>query len=158
MDDKRQRTLNGTPYSISGHKHVVSDIIDTIALRVKKTANQSINAATNTKVIFPAKDYDMGSCWDTTLSRFTPPANQTVGVYRVSCSLKFDSTKVARLMIYINGSEYQRLWDSTVSNIWIAGTTDIQLNTKDYLEIYVYTSTSATIYVANSILTISSIF
>lgn len=171
MDQKSLPTVNGVPVSLVGHGHIITDISDfahthlvseirdTIALRAKRgTSAQAISANTATKVQFNVEDYDYGDCFDTTLFRFTPPANQSVGVYRVICGIYLSGTSIGRIMLYKNGVEHTRLDERSQTNIQFNGMTEVLLTTSDYLEIYIYLNSARSIAVNNSYLNISSVF
>lgn len=160
MDHKKLPTVNGVAVSLIGHTHLVSEISDTIAFRVRRaTTTQAISATTATKVQFNVEDYDYGNTFDSVTNfRFTPPANQSVGVYKVYSAVYLSGTSIGRLMLYKNGVEYQRLDEYTSANIMLSGSTELLLAITDYLEIFVYLNTARNIAITNSFLSISSMF
>jgi hypothetical protein len=162
QDFKDVPTVNGVRVSLQGHTHSVSEITDTYATRVRRaTTVQSISANTATKIQFNVEDYDYGNNYDNVTNfRWTTPAAQTVGIYRVMCSIYLSGTSIGRLMLYKNGVEYQRLVEYSSAIIQYTGSTEIGglVAGTDYLEIYAYLSTARSVAITNSFLSISSVF
>jgi hypothetical protein len=146
--------------SATGHKHVVSDITDTIALKYTKSTTQALSSNTATKLTFPTVVHNFGNCWTTTapIDRFIPPVAISVGIYRVACQIRFTSTATGWLAIYKNGVLHQKLDDRGINMTMFSGYTDINLVATDYLEIYAQTTAARTIQVIDSYIQISSIY
>ena len=110
------------------------------------TASQSLTAATATKITYTTENWDTDSCY--TSSRFTPT---TAGYYQVSAIFDIQPTSSANIWIkvYKNGSTWQSLNERyAVSGEQVpGGSTTVYLNgTTDYIEIYGYSSQTATVY------------
>lgn len=82
IDDNNISSISGT--KVTDGSLTYAKIEEPIAFFVRKTASQSINNATTTKVTFDEEDYDYGSNWDTGDDSFTAPYN---GVYRFTFNL-----------------------------------------------------------------------
>lgn len=114
------------------------------AFSASATSNQSISAATFTKVNFGTEQFDTNSNFAS--SRFTPTV---AGYYQVNTSINFGGGSTVTYGIvsfYKNGGEYNRLIAiQCTSNLSIGGSSLIYLNgTTDYLEVYAYSGQSGT--------------
>lgn len=112
----------------------------------KAATNQtSIASTTPTKVTFGAEDWDTGSYFDTTNSRWTPPA----GKVRLSASV-FASTITTSseqiLAIYKNGSVLRQVDTSNGATSFTGLSITIldSANGTDYYEVYVTLTTGST--------------
>jgi hypothetical protein len=116
------------------------------AFRVYRNGNQTISAATTTKVAFNAESFDTNSNFDSTTNyRFTPTV---AGYYQINSIICF-TTGAGQLTIFKNGSMYQTGLEVTY-NASMGGHIPISdliyLNgSTDYVEIYVYLTTGTTI-------------
>lgn len=112
----------------------------------RASTQQTISAATTTKVAFNAETFDTNSNYDpTTNFRFTPTV---AGYYQVNANVAF-TTGAGQLAIYKNGSNYQTGTEVTY-NASLGGhlpVSDIVYcnGTTDYIEIYVYLTTGTLI-------------
>ena len=110
------------------------------------SANQTISAATTTKVAFNTETFDTNSCFDNTTNyRFTPTV---AGYYQVTLIVGFN-TGSAQPGIFKNGGIYQNGMEQTF-NASLGGHSFcaclLYLNgTSDYIEGYVYLTTGTTI-------------
>jgi hypothetical protein len=85
------------------------------------------------------------SCWNHDANRYTA---HTDGIYHVSASCRINLVKAGRLMLYKNGAKVQSLFDtvsSTTSLPFYAGSTGIDLQTGDYLEIWFYSNSAVVV-------------
>jgi hypothetical protein len=115
------------------------------------STNQSLSAATNTKVTFQTEEFDTASCYDNATNyRFTPTV---AGYYQVSSVVSMGGaiSRNVAIMIYKNGSQtsgkFGAGWNTGGANdqslpvsalIYLNGSTD-------YVEIYAYSSGATTI-------------
>lgn len=114
--------------------------LDNPAFSAYVNANQTITSSTYTKVNFDTEEFDIGSCYDTTLKRWTP---NKAGYYWVSVTVNNVSTvggSIAICSIYKNGNSIKQGGDvrgtfagsfTAVALIYMNGTTD-------YLEGFAY--------------------
>ena len=132
------------PSAVADGSITVADLVsgvagvNTPAFRATKSANQTIANATGTKVTFPNEDFDIGSCYDTSTSRFTP---NVAGKYFVGAQVRWDTgtdIDIADTDIYKNGSVHQHGRFSNIRyNNWFVGSVVTMNGTTDYIEIYV---------------------
>ena len=121
----------------------------------KNGTNQTgIADITNTKVTFTTEAVDNGGYYDTTNSRWTPPA----GPVQIEANVTITGTFVAglecRAFIYKNGADFMRSSPSHTASTG-GGTVSVSImdvaNGTDYYEIYVYGDVSSgTITVSGS--------
>lgn len=129
--------------SITTSNIAVGAVTDTrwrngIAFRARKTTTSTVSATTATKVTLPTEEWDIGSNYDTSTSRFTAPAE---GVYHFNGEISLpNDTNRAFASIFVNGVEYRRgtngNWSSTLNRVTVSG--DILLEADDYVELYVW--------------------
>jgi hypothetical protein len=116
------------------------------AFRAYRSGNQTISAATTTKVAFNAETFDTNNNYDpTTNYRFTPTV---AGYYQVNAIVGF-TTGAGQLSLYKNGSNYQTGLEVTY-NASLGGHIPINdlvyLNgSTDYIEVFVYLTSGTTI-------------
>ena len=116
------------------------------AFRAYRSGNQTISAATTTKVALNAKTFDTNSNFDSTTNyRFTPTV---AGYYQVNGVVCF-TTGAGQAVIFKNGATYATGTEVTY-NASIGGHIPIAdivyLNgSTDYIELYVYLTTGTTI-------------
>jgi hypothetical protein len=116
------------------------------AFRAYRNGNQTISAATTTKVAFNAETFDTNNNYDSTTNfRFTPTV---AGYYQVNSTVGF-TTSSGQLVIYKNGSAYQTGVEVTY-NASLGGHIPISdivycNGSTDYIEIYVYLLLGTTI-------------
>ena len=122
----------------------------TIACRAYRNAAMNITGGgAAEKVILDAKNYDLGSDWDTTNGRFTAPLT---GYYQVNSSIRLSSVNDAGIVfnsIYVNGSSYslvaQNSSTSSASGLsaWISDI--VPVTAGQYIEMYADCSTTEAI-------------
>ena len=106
----------------------------------KNGTNQSIPNATYTKVTFSTEEFDIGGYFDTTNSRFTPPA----GYYNFNASATLASsadTKATILALYKNGVSYKLgpyNRSPTIAPIGAGINCLAAANGTDYFELYIF--------------------
>jgi len=116
------------------------------AFRAYRNGNQTISAATTTKVAFNAENFDTNNNYDpTTNFRFTPTV---AGYYQVNSTVSF-TTGAGQISLFKNGSRYLTGVEVTY-NASLGGHIPINdlvyLNgSTDYVEIYVYLTSGTTI-------------
>lgn len=106
--------------------------------------NQTISAATDTKVDFNIERYDVGGNFDIANKRFVAPSD---GYYRFLTTVRFNPSIASRKIVkfFKNGGLFEpALYSSpswTVSNTGnsMTHTIDIQLMTSDFVEVVAYT-------------------
>ncbi len=124
-------------------------------------ADQTITSSTSTKVNFDTEEFDIGSCYDTTLNRWTP---NKAGYYQVSMTvndLYSVSPTLFVVSIYKNGTSFKQGGDIRGAlSATITSSALIYMNgTTDYLEGYAYiTATTPTITAGSSISYFSAFF
>ncbi len=110
------------------------------------SSNQTISAATTTKVAFNAETFDTNSNYDSTTNyRFTPTV---AGYYKINAEVSFN-TGSGSINIFKNGSNYLTGTEVTY-NASLGGhmpVSDIVYcnGSTDYIEIYVYLTTGTTV-------------
>lgn len=121
--------------------------LDNPAFSAYVAADQTITSSTYTKVNFDTEEFDLGSCYDTTLKRWTPnkPGYYYVGGFFNNVNSTGLSISVAN--VYKNGASFKQVGDTRGS---LTGATGggcfIYLNGTDYIEFYSYiTATTAVI-------------
>ena len=130
------------------------------AFRAGLSSTQSISANTATKIQFNSETFDTNNNYDNTTNyRFTPTV---AGYYQVNAMAQLLSTAstVFFIMIYKNGSNYQRLGAlyGTASEFGSSGSALVYCNgSTDYIEVYAYISgTSPSVYGDVAITTFSA--
>jgi hypothetical protein len=112
-------------------------------------ASGSQSFTTTTKIVFDTEEFDTNNNFSS--SRFTPTV---AGYYLISSTFSPNATNLrANISIYKNGSEYKRSNDFATSGLLFAvGIVSlVYLNgSTDYVEIYGYTSSSATSYAGSA--------
>jgi hypothetical protein len=118
------------------------------AFSAKPSTNQAVSAVTFTKCNLETEDFDTNSNFDNTTNyRFTPTV---AGYYQCNAKVQFTANGSQLAAIYKNGTEW--LWGSyPINNYGDNVSALIYMNgTTDYLEMYVYRTTSGTV---NNLLT-----
>jgi hypothetical protein len=111
------------------------------AFSAYSNVNQSLSAATQTKVIFQVEEFDTNSNFAS--SRFTPTV---AGYYQINGATTMSGSGVSRLFtsIFKNGVEYKRGNDLLVSGYQANVASLIYLNgTTDYIELYCWINGSS---------------
>ena len=117
---------------------------------VKKTSNQGISSGVYTKCTWSSENWDIGSGFDLTNSKFQPTV---AGYYHLTVNIRYDgSTNYTRgiVKIYKNGSAYKRLGDHADSvnnqNYGLNGSCLIYMNgSTDYAEVYILVNASTAV-------------
>jgi hypothetical protein len=112
------------------------------------TSGTTLTTGVFTKIAFQAKEFDTSNCFDSTTNyRFTP---NVAGYYQVNSTISLNNASGSLLVdLYKNGSEFKR--GSAVSQVtgigtYATGSWLVYMNgTTDYLEIYGYQATVASI-------------
>ena len=109
--------------------------------------NQTISAATSTKIQFNTEDFDTANAFDSTTNyRFTP---QVAGYYQINAAFVSNYTTMTRTIIFVykNGSQYKRLFDTNgETGLAVSGGCLVYFNgSTDYIEIYGYIAGTGTI-------------
>lgn len=111
------------------------------AFSAYSNVNQSLSAATQTKVIFQVEEFDTNSNFAS--SRFTPTV---AGYYQINGATTMSGSGVSRLFtsIFKNGVEFKRGNDLLVSGYQANVASLIYLNgTTDYIELYCWINGSS---------------
>ena len=130
--------------------------LDNPAFSAYVAANQTITSSTYTKVNFDTEEFDLGSCYDTTLKRWTPnkPGYYYVGGFFNNVTSTGLSISVAS--VYKNGASFKQVGDTRGS---LTGATGgggfIYLNGTDYIELYSYITATTPIIFGGAV---SSVF
>jgi hypothetical protein len=119
--------------------------LDNPAFSAYIAANQTITSSTYTKCNFDTEEFDIGSCYDTTLKRWTP---NKAGYYFVLETVNNISTTTPSIFvcsIYKNGTSYKQTGDIRNGVIGsITASALVYMNgTTDYLECYAYIAAAA---------------
>lgn len=121
---------------------------------VIRTTNQTISGATPTKVQFDSVVTDVNNFYDTGNFRFTPGV---LGVYSISTVLGFTTgtTQNIAIHVYKNGSDFQVLFDDTVTATATHAFGGIPFlvevdDVADYFEIFVVSSAATFTVLANT--------
>jgi hypothetical protein len=134
-------TLNGTPVSLGGS----ATVANTPAFRARRTSNQTLTDATNTKIQFNTEDFDTDSCYDNATNyRFTPTV---AGKYLIGTQIRMLSDgntllATTNVSFFKNGGEVVSS-PTNFRNNQINGQTyflsDIMTfnGSSDYVEVYV---------------------
>jgi hypothetical protein len=134
-------TISGTNLDVDGFSTNVAPV------KVYTAATQAISATTNTKVIFGNVEINpITAAWSAASNRYIA---QSAGEFYVSASIRTTGTNRSnRMMVYKNGVFYQSLCDFNTTALnapFLTGSTIISLVATDYLEIWIYSSSSTTI-------------
>lgn len=110
------------------------------------SVNQSATGSAYYKVTFSTEDFDIGGYYDTSTSRFQPPA----GIYRIKAQITVLSSVGSGVVLRKNGvTDVKSFWAPTVSaqNIYIAVEGLLELDGTDYVEVYsfIYDATAKNI-------------
>lgn len=112
------------------------------------TANQSIPAVTNTKVVLNAEEFDTANCFDSATNyRFTP---NVAGYYQINgCAVGTNTSYTAfQVLIFKNGAIYKNGTNLNGTNAYPVSTVSsiVYFNgTTDYVELYAAQSATAVI-------------
>lgn len=135
------------PLTVQQNGVTLNTITSAPAFRAYKSSGaQSLTSGTFTKLTFQTVDFNVGNCFNSSTSIFTPTV---AGYYNITAAIGTESsTTVSRVLItvYKNGSSYGNwLQDSSFSSAssnhgYVNNGSDlIYLNgTTDYVEIYGY--------------------
>jgi hypothetical protein len=118
------------------------------AFSAYRASNQSISAATYTKIQFGSEDFDTASCYDSSTNyRFTP---NVAGYYQISSTISISAySNRYTAYLYKNGSSFLIGLSNTgngtnTDSVGVYGT--IYLNgSTDYVEIYVQGNNAVTV-------------
>lgn len=148
---------HASEFANSAHTHSSTDIIDTIATKSIPSTTQTIPANTNTKVNFNSNIFNFGTGWDGINSRFTNN-NAHMTIFRVNCNIFLNSTTSGELMVYRNGTvdTTAKIYIGTSNSSNFSGSTVVDMQPGDYIEIFIRVSTSRTIQ-TTSILFVTSV-
>lgn len=108
-------------------------------------SNQSITGSTWTKVSVDTEEFDTASCFNTSNYRFTP---NVAGYYQVNGNSETTGSVGQVVTIYKNGSEFKRganLTAGTYTTGSVVSTLIYMNGSTDYLEMYVYMLSNATL-------------
>ena len=116
----------------------------------RATSTQTITNATNTKIQLNAKTFDTANCFDATTNyRFTP---NVAGYYYINGVIGASAGSLFPV-IYKNGST-AKYGPVTSYVAGVGGTTEIAalmyLNGTDYVELYIYLTSSTALYTGAS--------
>jgi hypothetical protein len=131
---------------VSYQRAAVAPLINTIAFLANKNGvNQSLTDETWAKLTFGTENFDLGGYYDTTNSRWTPPA----GTYQMNGrwgTSAFGAANLGGIAIYKNGS---RLYSNFIADangvreFTVAITQIMALNGTDYVELWGYVNTAS---------------
>lgn len=98
------------------------------------SGNQTVSAATYTKVLFPTEEFDTNNNFAS--STFTPTV---AGYYQLNAAVGLNSTGESLIQIYKNGASFKSGPDFVASIYGLAFSTLVYANgTTDYFEVYAY--------------------
>ena len=102
--------------------------------------NQTVSAATYTKVLFPTEEFDTNSCFAS--STFTPTV---AGYYQLNAAVGLNSTGESLIQVYKNGSNFKTGQDIVGTIYNLAFSTLVYANgSTDYFEVYAYPGAGTT--------------
>lgn len=116
------------------------------AFSATQTVGQAYSGGTFTKVQFSTEVYDTANCYDpTTNYRFTP---NVAGYYLVTSIIETNGSSFGALAIYKNGAQYKRAYytNPSIGTTGVISTFVYMNGTTDYVEAYVATNNSTTLY------------
>lgn len=144
-------TLNGTTGIVQNNFALGVGNTGPCFSAVPTVASTLINSGT-TKVTFNSEEYDIGSCFDTTLSRFTP---NVAGYYHISANVMVGNpltqpSGLVYLQLLKNNAAFKSGQSVQVNSantyVFPIMSVDLYLNgTTDYVEIVVYHNTGASL-------------
>lgn len=112
-----------------------------------KSTDQTVSTGSSTKITFTSEEFDTGSDFDTTNSRYTAPST---GKYMLIADLRFPgitSTDYHYVNVYKNGGAYKtfysQLEDGGFATRHLSLTTVLNLTSGDYIELYTESSDSS---------------
>ena len=101
-----------------------------------RNTNQSITANTATKVLLDATEFNIGSHFDTSTSRFNVPVT---GSYLFTAAIQFQTSGSPHTNFYKNGSDSNNGWIDFGPNVVSSTQSRIMyLTAGDYIELYGY--------------------
>jgi hypothetical protein len=112
-----------------------------------QSSQQSISTGTFTKVTFTTEEWDLGSMYDTSNSRFTPTVP---GVYLITANVgNSGGPAPAIASVYKNGSEYKRGVHFNSSALGTPVSAMVRMNgSTDYVEIYAFQGSGSSVNTA----------
>jgi hypothetical protein len=104
------------------------------------TSQTGVSNATDTKITFDTEIYDVGSCYDTATSRWTPPAGMVMlNAVIASATVMQTTGNYFYLTIYKNGSPFKfDTGPKSKGDDGVSITVLDQANGTDYYEVYAY--------------------
>ena len=122
------------------------------AFSAYQSSAQTLSSGASTKIQFQSEEFDTANCFDSSSSyRFTP---NVAGYYQINAAAyQVNSTQTELLLwLYKNGAAARSLQNNiTPAPRQVAGGTVIYMNgTTDFLEIYLYTSSSGALGVGST--------
>jgi hypothetical protein len=112
------------------------------AFSAGRTTDQSVSAATYTKVLYTTEDFDTNNCFAS--STFTPTV---AGYYQINVQLGFNSTGESLVLLYKNGAIHRSGNDLVGTVYGLVLSTLVYANgTTDYFEVYGYPGAGTTFY------------
>jgi len=136
--------------TFGGNIDVTGNVVtDAPAFSAYASGAQSVSTSTYNKVSYSAEEFDTASCYDTSLSRFTPNVE---GYYQVSANIVFEGVGAGAetfSILYKNGATWNwgtnfdfksgHYYGHTITSlIYLNGTTD-------YIEIYFNQSSGSSV-------------
>lgn len=126
--------------------------LDNPAFSAYIAANQTITSSTYTKCNFDTEEFDIGSCYDTTLKRWTPNKAGYYFVLGTVNNILSNTPSIFVCSIYKNGTSYKNTGDIRNGGIGsITASALVYMNgTTDYLECYAYIAAAAPLIYGSS--------
>jgi hypothetical protein len=130
-----------------------ANLADKACFSANKNSSDQTGIANNTytKITFGTEAFDVGSVYDTTNSRWTPPAGKVRVGGQIYLSAGVSASGQYLFMLYKNGSFYrylQILYAVTTGGTSLSGTYVDSANGTDYYELYLYGPTGSTLTVS----------
>jgi hypothetical protein len=141
-------TVDGKIKDVGEYNYIAGNYGDwdsvSTAMINSRTGGQSLSAATFTRVDFNQIDYSGGNADASKKYRYTAPCR---GLYDVATTVAFSAEPDrVTIALYKNGSSAMHLVDDdSGTSRGMSGSAMIELDTNDYLEIYAYCASTATI-------------
>jgi hypothetical protein len=112
------------------------------AFSASLSTNQSITAATNTKLNYNSVEFNTGGHFNTANNRFTAPLT---GRYLITITNNYTSSGQVHSNIFVNGGNVNDGWSDSGTGTANSQTRIFSLNANDYVEGYAYVNTNNTL-------------
>lgn len=114
-----------------------------------KGSNQSLTAASTTKLTFDTEEFDAGGAYNAATSTFT---TQLAAKYAFNCTVLFtDAAATVALYLYKNGTQFKRLDQGGFADgSMVGGIAIVDAAVSDTWEIYMFSDQNVTVVGAST--------